>query len=479
MRSLFALVWLLASLSWLSHDRLVRDGDEEGHVGAAELLRLHLDGGEWLTFAQTTWRGDLGEYPPLYPAWVAAWWWLTGSGQPGEVPVRAVNLVGLLLAAWATSRLAEHLQTGRGTAPHARLRPAAIAGATAFALVLTLPLANGLARHFMPEGLLVGWVALTIWTTVWATDRRDIPSAVALGLVLGAGMLIKQTYLPLVGLPVAVAGARLRATWLPITVVAGLVAGPWYLGHWADQTRYVTQSVQGAEASVFDHLVYYPAVGLHLVAGPILVLAGLVGVGVIVHARSKGPRRGLAIALAWLFGAALLLAIPKKYPRLAAPIAPALALLAGLGAAQVRRREVLPVVSVAAATGWLTWTSLAPPDLPAWVPVLDEKCPQHWLRPPQPDDMGLSAIVAALEAAPPGPLAVAGAPEIPCSVQTTHPWASHLEPYLRRAGIEREVQLGTHRSAAVQVTFVPLDTAEPEDLPSPALALALRIEVRR
>src|SRR6056300_1037005 len=99
MRWAVVIVWVLGSLLWLSDDRLLRDGDEEGHVGAAELMRLHLDGGDWATFAHDAWQGELGEYPPLYPALVGAWWWICGSGQPGSLPIRSVNLLGLLLGA--------------------------------------------------------------------------------------------------------------------------------------------------------------------------------------------------------------------------------------------------------------------------------------------------------------------------------------------------------------------------------------------
>jgi len=479
MRAFLLLIWLAGSLLWLSQDHLIRDGDEEGHVGAAELLRLHLDGGELLAFAHDAWRGDLGEYPPLYPALVGMWWWLGGSGQPGAVPIRAINLLGLMLAAWATATLAARLQNARGYEPHPVLHPENTAAITAMALVLTLPLANGLARHFMPEGLLVGWVALSVLTATWTSDRGDNPSLAVLGVVLGLGMLIKQTFAPLAILPVVVAGAGIRTGWPLVLFVASVVAGPWYLDHWADQSRYVSQSVQaGPLGSQWAHLQYYPAALLHLIGGPVAVAAALVGAIIAARKGSKGPRRGLAIALAWLLGVAILAFIPKKYPRLAAPVAPALALLAGLGAAHLRRREVLPVAAVVGGTAWLVWTSTTPPHTPSWVPTVDEKCPQRWIRPANPDDMGLSAIVDALSVAPEGALAVAHAPEIPCAVQTTHPWRNHLDPYLRRAGIERDVVDGTSRRAAVQATFLPEALAEPGDVAVPSLELVLRIETR-
>lgn len=479
MRILLFAAWFLGSLLWLSSDHMVRDGDEEGHVGAAELMRLHLDGGDWLTFADTAWRGDLGEYPPLYPALVGAWWWLGGSGLPGAVPIRAINLLGLLLAAWATGQLAGRLQDAHGYEPNRWLHPETTAVVTATTIVLTLPLANGLARHFMPEGLLVGWVALAVWAAARAGDRQDNASAVVLGLVMGLGLLIKQTFAPLVLLPVLVAGWQLRSGWLVVATVAATVAGPWYFDHWADQSRYVTRSVQGdALASQLDHFLYYPATVLHLIGGPVAVAAALAGGAIAARQRTRGARRGIAIAAAWLLGAVILTLIPKKYPRLAAPLAPGLALLAGVGAAYVRRREIFPVAVATTGTAWLVWTSITPPSDPTWVPVVDQKCPQRWLRPPNPDDLGFDALAEVLYTAPAGRLAVAGAPEIPCAVQTTHPWRSHLDPYLRRAGIEREVIDGRSSRAAVQATFLPADQAAPGDHPVPSLDLVLRIETR-
>jgi hypothetical protein len=54
-------------------------------------------------------------------------------------------------------------------------------------------------------------------------------------------------------------------------------------------------------------------------------------------------------------------------------------------------------------------------------------------------DLGLHAASVALRARPDGRVWVQEAPEIPCDLQTTHPWAYHLDPYLRREGMDREV----------------------------------------
>ena len=48
---------------------------------------------------------------------------------------------------------------------------------------------------------------------------------------------------------------------------------------------------------------------------------------------------------------------------------------------------------------------------------------------------------------------LSGDAEIPCAVQTTHPWSHHLQPYLRREGLEVEVRAGRVAGAAVQLTW--------------------------
>ncbi|MEC7946472.1 MAG: glycosyltransferase family 39 protein [Myxococcota bacterium] len=441
-RLLLATAWLGLSLAWLDTDRLLRDGDEEGHVGAAELFAGQLAAGDHLGFLQDAFAGDLGEYPPLFPALVGAWWHLLG-GQPGAAPVRAVCLLGLLLAAWATGRLAAAAHGARDRTAGEDLPAAEAAGTLAFGLTLCLPLANGLTRHFMPEGLLVGAVAASVWLAWRAANRPGPGSALALGAAVGLGLLVKQTYLLLAIVPVLVAGAR-AGRWLFVSAgTAALVAGPWYIRHAGDQLAYGQQSVaraSDAASGLLGTVGYYPATALWLGIGPWLALVGLAAVAIVaLRARGEG-RRTLVLAAAWgLGGLVLLTVVPKKYPRLMAPLTPAVALLAGVAMAHVPRRRLGLGVAMLPAAAWAAGASLVPIAEPAFVPEADPRCLQVWLRPPVPDDMGMAAVAAAARAAREGPVVVRGGPEIPCAVQTTHPWADHLAPYLRRAGMEREV----------------------------------------
>ena len=442
-RLLLTFVWLAGSLAWLDADRLIRDGDEEGHVGAAELFLGQLAAGDFVGFLRDAWMGDLGEYPPLFPALVGAWWHLLGGGQPGAMSVRAICLGGLLLAAWATGRLATSAHGAPRAAGSNGLEPGAAAGLLAFGLTLCLPLANGLSRHFMPEGLLVGAVAMSVWLAWRAADRPGPWTALALGVAFGLGLLVKQTFILVALVPVVLAGAR-AGRWLLLSAgSAGLVAGPWYVRHLGEQLAYGQQSVAvapDATAGLGTLLGYYPATALWLGLGPCIAVVGI-GATLVLLVRARRTARGaLAIGLAWgLGGAVLLTAVPKKYPRLMAPLTPAAALLAGAALAHLPRRRLGLAIALPPAAAWVAGASLVPISEPAFVPQADPRCLQAWMRPAVGDDLGLSAVAEAVALARPGPVVVTGGPEIPCSVQTTHPWQDHLAPYLRREGLGRDV----------------------------------------
>ena len=406
--------WLVGSLVWLSSDRLIRDGDEEGHVGAAELLMQILREDGLLTFLGTALAGDMGEYPPLYPAMVAAWWAMIG-GQPGAVAVRSVNLLWPLISAACCGAIAARLS-----------RPALPVAI----LVLLIPGICGLSRHFMPEGMLIAVVSLTALAALRAGEAPGWGRAAALGVALGAGCLVKQTFV-LYALPMALwALWRLRMRSAATLAVAAGLAGPWYFTHFADQARYGAQSLQTADPGWMLAAGYYPLVGIFSELGPILVVAVVLG----LWSADTRQRRiiGMWVGLSLI----LLIAVPRKYPRLLVPLLPLLAVWAG-EAMTTRLREGL-IVGLAA--GWITLASLVALPEPPLIGGVDAGCPQKWLRPPISDDFGLAAISAVLQRRQASAVVVIDAPEIPCAVQTTHGWLHHLSPYLRRDGLEVEVR---------------------------------------
>lgn len=441
-RLVLAGLWLIGSLAWIQADRMVRDGDEEGHVGAAELFLQQLRSGELLAFMDDAWRGQLGEYPPLVPALTGAWWKLMGEGAPESLAVRSVGLGSLLLTAWALGQLAHRHDDGRGHAVTA-----------AVGFVLCLPLANGVARHFMPEAPLMAAVALAVWAAVRAGERPSWGRAAFLGGVLGLGLLVKQTFVLTAALPVLVALRRPRLPWLASGLVALVVAGPWYLRHLDAQLRYGSESAgRSGELTLLGEALYYPAATAWAGWGPVLTLGVIGGVAWALRERRA---RALLLPAAWFLGGMLILAlIPKKYPRLLLPLLPAGGLVVAVAAARLRRPWLALIPGLLAAGGWLIFTSVRTLPPPAVVDALDPGCTQLWLRAPIDDDLGLGEVIAAVREAPPGRVAVQRAPEIPCAVQTTHGWFHHLGPALRRAGVERELFEGRDLGAALQLTWL-------------------------
>jgi Dolichyl-phosphate-mannose-protein mannosyltransferase len=498
LRTLFAAVWLACSLLWLQADGLVRDGDEVGHVGAAELMAAHLQRGEVGTFVETTWRGDLGDYPPLHAALLGGQWWLAGwvertvagdttrsagdaLGQPDRLSVRGGPLLALLVAAVAMG-LAADAQASPGGGrrpPPVRAGPA---GTVAFCATLLLPMANGLSRSFMPEAGLVAFTSLAVLFAVRLGRGDREGHGMLLGLSLGLGLLLKQTYVlmvvpPLLALALGV-GPRLAIT----CATAMLVAGPWYYLHHDKQKSYVEQTVSGTlQPDLWTTASFYPTVLMWEGLGPALGVLTMLAAGLLVQRRDW---RRLGLGLMWLLGTALLLSlVPRRYPRLIAPATPAAALLLGAAVSHLLPRAQVLAASLggAAALGWLVYASILSVPLPAMYSEVDAGCPQRFLRPPGPE-LGFAAVAEAARSAPPGPVMVVAGPDIPCEVQTTPAWAEHLGPYLRREGIDREVRSVDSRPKAGDGLVVDWsNTAASEEGVNwiPALSAGFRVQAGR
>jgi hypothetical protein len=448
-----ALVFVAVNGLWLSQDRLVRDGDEEGHVGAAELFLVDLATGKPGNFLHRAFVADMGDYPSLYPASVGLWWWAAQGGPPERPLVRGFNLVWLLLAAgavWVSVR-----SLGLRT------------GAVAAAAVLHLPLGVGMARHFMPEGALAGTVALAVAAACWQRARPTPGRAIVLGAALGLGLLTKQTFPLYAAVPVLVA-----VRWRPSLAWAALGAGiaaPWVITNWAEQLEYSTSSAgYRGDAGLWAHATYYPLA----LAGPALgpVWCVLTGAAAVLGWRRHRPV--VLLGLAWLLGGALLLtAVPKKYDRLLVPLLPACGLL--FAAAVSARPRTAPLLLFGVA--WTTWLSFDDPPLAEpYAPLVDFEpgCLQQWLRPPTTQDLGLAPILAAAAQAPDGPVLVLGGPPIPCDIQTTFDWAYHLGPFLRRGGQERPVV--SAGAGELVVDFSPDAQGERHQVPLLDTSYALR-----
>ena len=444
-RSLIAILWVSLSIMWIFFDKGIRDGDEEGHVGTAEMFQ------QWLYEDQTyhainqAWRGQTGEYPPAASAAIGAWWWLSGEGQPGDPSVRGALLMSLLVAAWATASLLRRRSEGPDSSRTGEIM--------AFATVLSLPLANGLSRHFMPEGFLIACVAPAILAAVRAVEQPSPTRFAAVGLSIGLGMLVKQTFVLYVTIPLAwILAPVVRRQPVLSAFAAGLAAlicAPWYSTFWDQQVTYGQASAESAsQAGMLEQLIFYPAVLWWQGLGPVISALVIAGAVVWIRERNEGVRlealaaRRVVLALVWIIGGLLVLSlVPKKYPRLVAPLTPAVGLLLGAWVMDRARSRWLVLTGSAAMASWLVIASTRLQPAPEIVEVVDPGCIQHWIRPPMDSDLGLHAASVALRARPDGPVWVERAPDIPCELQTTHPWAYHLGPFLRREGLDREVYI--------------------------------------
>lgn len=437
-RRLLLVAWAGLSLAWLSKDRLIRDGDEEGHVGAAELFLLDLNQGSASAFLQRLWVGDMGEYPQAFSALVGGWWWAMGGGLPGRLTVRAVCLVSLLAAALATARVAT-----RFVNPEQARTSSLIALAT----VLVLPLANGVTRHFMPEGLLMAAVALTILAAQRWAERPTLGRAVWLGAAMGAGLLTKQTFILLALPPVAFLTLGLiKRQWVSAGVsllVTLAISGPWWFTRISDQLSYASASAVGHGSGGFlDHALYYPTILAKLGLGPALTALSLWATWRLLRQTTPQTRRGLLMAGLWLVGGLFVLSlIPKKYPRLLAPLTPSVGILLAMVWARGARDRRIVGAGLVLGAAWTFAASTGHTPLLTRHAAIDPGCPQQWLRAPSGNDLGLSRVAATLSDAPPGGVSISQDIAIPCDVQTTHDWAQHLGPYLRRSGSDREVQV--------------------------------------
>lgn len=439
------LLWWALNLLWLSQDHVPRDGDEQGHVGAAELFRAAWAEGQLGAALGGALAGDYGEYPPLWPGLLGAAWALTG-GPPEGLLLRSFPLISVLVTAFAVADLTMGLLR-RG--PEAR--PAA---ALAGLLGLLMPLPVGLARHYMPEAPLMAAVSLSLALGLRAAEAPRAGRLLAWGLSLGMAGLIKQTAALALAAPTLFLAWQIGPRALLGLGLGGLVVAPWFVQNIAQQQLYAEGSIagsgEGGGAPLWAHLLHGPSQLFFVGLGPVLSLAAL-RYGPAGLRASRGP--GGRLLLVWLLGGALLLTlIPKKYPRLILPICPAVLPLLALGLARRPGREGLLVLGGGAA-GLALMSAVALPEAPL-TRRLDPRCPQTWLGPPDPDDLGLSATVQAIAAAPPGPVAVFAPPAIPCAVQSTHDWIEHLGPRLRYHGVERDILVDPSPEQAARAGLV-------------------------
>lgn len=408
-------------------------------MGAAEMYLTDLHQGALSEFVRKLWMGhEMGPYPQAFSSLVGGWWWAMDGGLPSRTSVRAVCLVSLITTALVVARIATRFVSAHS---------ARSASLIALATVLILPLANGLTRHFMLEGMLMAMVALAVLAALRWTERPTVGRAAWLGVVAGVGLLTKQTFVLVALTPLAFLTLghfkRHRASATVALLATLFVAGPWWFSRLSEQVSYASASAAGhGSGGPLDHIIYYPTILAKLGLGPPLFALSLWAAGRLLRNATPQTRRGLLLVGCWLVGGLIILTlIPKKYPRLLAPLTPSIAILLAMLWTQSQRERRTVGLGLLLGTVWIIAASTGHTPPLERNAAIDPGCPQQWLRAPSSNDLGLGSVAAILAEAPPGGVSISQDIEIPCDVQTTRSWSTHLGPYLRRSGRERDVSV--------------------------------------
>lgn len=340
----FTLLFIALSCWWLMQNRAMPYGDAGLHIGAAISFHDFIAEGDWTR--AFTWRYDV--YPPL-TALVGALGLFVGGRTPAA-PILAQNLIYLPLLALAC------YQVGRRTY-------GPLAGCLAVAFALGAPLIAEQFHVFMIDAPLTALVAGTVWLVLESRRFERVPFAAAAGVVVGLGLLSKQTF------PLYVAGFILIVLardggWRNVRglgaflAAALLVAAPWYVAHASDLHQVVTNAgsseitipplARPPLLSTANFSWYFWALVNGVLFAPLLAFASIGIVTTAVAAVGRRRERGVAVEL--LGGLALAFAVitamPHKDMRYAMPL---LVFLAVLGTGWVTRlRPSLRTVAIAA-----------------------------------------------------------------------------------------------------------------------------------
>ena len=423
----FVFGWVCLNLWWMSADRLLRDGDEEGHVGAMELFKdIWIEQG-FIRWFWETWQGDYGEYPPLFAGVMGAWWGvitqLFGNTPPSDIAIRGALLIWPLLTACGVARIAQRMNWDW-----------AVGGMA----TLLIPLLVGVGRHFMIEPMMTALSTLSIAAAIEWKHNPTAGRACLTGLLLGFGALTKQTVIfvaPWVIFSIFVIEAK-RWHIIFTLVCCTIVVGPWFFGNLSMQSQYLTASAAGKTDTALMQLVFYPLT--------IFYSLGLLSLFLPILRRVSW--KGLPPSIwVWVGSIFLLMFTPKQYPRLMLGWLPVVPLLLSCGVSSINSKHlhttlyigVLVLGVLGLQPTFDVQHTLNSQYQKSIFSKTDDGCAQIWIRLPSRIDGGLSNIAEYLTEHPTQTsIAIFGNPQIPCHIQTTHAWRDHLEPYLRRRNIE-------------------------------------------
>lgn len=449
---IITIFWGAIQVFWLYSDRLIRDGDEEGHVGAAELFRDILRDQGFFRWLYQGWQGDFGEYPPLFAALFGAWWSVF-SVPPESTIIRLFGSLFIFGTACMIGRIVW------------RLRSNWLLG---FSAVLLLPLMNGVGRHFMPEVLLSFLTAGFAMTLVEETESPSIKNKLLIGFMGGLGLLAKQSFLlfaPMITLGFLLSRKlSFRSLTLPSLLALG-ISGPWYFQQFSAQNQYIQSSIQAkTDIELLAHFAFYPSTLL-------LIGWGCLGTGIFLYLFFKNRDIKLPLwSLIWALGGLLLLILlPKKYPRLLLPWLVLLGIFLGtLGKNNTDRSNIFYVTLLFLQFIFFSFFP-KPITLPFQLQI-DDGCPQAWLRSPSTSDLQLERVSKIIKENSNKSLAILGDVTIDCALQSTHNWNAHLEPYLRRNALNPplafvEEKNSLWKEAQIQIEWkTTTATDNPDDL---------------
>jgi 4-amino-4-deoxy-L-arabinose transferase-like glycosyltransferase len=308
-------------------------------------------------FFTVTWAGQpTFQNPPLQPWLLGRSFALLGENDGAARLPSALMALGTALALYGI---------GRRTVGAAE-------AVTGVALLLATPLFANNARRCMMESPLAFWVTLAVFLFVLGLDRPHFH--VLLALPVGAALLTKSVLglLPLLVMVGALASPRasaaLRAPWLWIGVVGGLLLGAsWPLQQWlaigpsAVREHFVSEIALRAAAPLpfWRHLLGYPLILLERFQ-PAALLA-IPGVA-LIWSQWRRTRDVSILLVAWIVPPLLLYSLSSaQSPRYVFTLLPALALAGGCWLARrwprVASGACWAVAALLAAAAVVFWTA--------------------------------------------------------------------------------------------------------------------------
>jgi len=242
-----------------------------------------------------------------------------------------VNIGAMLLLFWSVYSIGRRVANRSST------------GLLAVAVVGTMPLLYGLAGWYLVEYTLTALVAAALWLLLLSRNLEDRGRTFALGIVCGAGLLLKVSFPVFVAVPIAIAlyrSTRRVAALVFLAVPCVAIALPWYTLHWRATLDNALDAAYGATSTqaqgtgaVFSFqavagyfkLVAQDGVSLYFVA-----LGAVLSLALLLRRDAEAFPRVARICGPWIAPLVLFVFAGNKDIRYAAPLYPAFGLAMAL-----------------------------------------------------------------------------------------------------------------------------------------------------